>query len=70
MLSTVIRRRASTSEYKSQSYLSIASCKYYWSSVLVDQVGAVCVVLNYLEEEAGKALEFCSGNILSEPIET
>ena len=58
MLSTVIRRRASTSEYKSQSYLSIASCKYYWSSVLVDQVDAVCVALNYLEQEAGIGWNF------------
>ena len=39
------------------------------SSVLVDQVGAVCVVLSWLEEEVGQGEGFFSWYTVSERLE-
>ena len=52
-LSTVVRRRVSTSEHASQVRLSIATCEVCMSSALVDQVLCryymSCSLLSWLE---------------------
>ena len=60
--STAVRRRVSTSDYKSQFSLSTVRCEVCMSSVLVDQVLRRCCLC--CAELAGKGPDFFTGFIV------